>query len=727
VAAAAAVVLSLRSLACVTTDDARRSSPRARTGTVSEDLARGGGHHLRDVLTQHNDNYRTGHNRFESILTTSNVNEATFGKIAHWPTHGQVYAQPLYVSRAIDGRDMLVVVDEENYVYAFDAQSTAPDGATFWPPRQLGTPVDLMTITPGVEPTVRPHLGITSTPVVDRREMRLYLVSARIMPGQTQLPVPEYELHAIDLRTGDEAPGSPVVIAATYGPKPPHELARFSPIAHVQRAGLLEKGDDLYVAFASLWGDYTGPATWGDQGFGDYHGWILRYSASSLARLGVTLTTPHGIQGGVWQAGAGLAGDFEGDVYFAVGNSAPAEQPSLGDSLVELRRDLSLRDFFRPWDYVYLNENDRDLGSAGMMLLPDTDLFVAGGKQGILYVGHRRRLGGQEPAPDAGGVHPDVQELLLGADPASLGAAQIEGAPAYWSGPGILPPDEPFSGPHVYVWAQNDVLRSYTVLGSAGVGTVPARGLRLARWWPGAFLSVSSDGDDAATGIVWANIPLNDDATTLAAYDATRVEAGELWASDGVSDDAVVGGARLGVPTVAAGRLFLGTYTGSGVPSGAVEVYGLLPEPRSLPDAGADAGASVDAEAGACTSVPPQGPITWDTLYAGVFGPGTPGHCATCHPGPYTPGDTHLRLGDGGADDIYHAFTTENVVVPGEPSAFILVDTSDAGASPLGDPARSPLQWYGGPFGHMPADTDAGCQPVLAGEITAWLEAGALR
>ncbi len=52
-----------------------------------------------DVLTYHNNNFRTGVNANEVTLTTSNVSASGFGKVGFFPTDGQVNAQPLYVSQ----------------------------------------------------------------------------------------------------------------------------------------------------------------------------------------------------------------------------------------------------------------------------------------------------------------------------------------------------------------------------------------------------------------------------------------------------------------------------------------------------------------------------------------------------------------------------------------------------------------------------------------------------
>ena len=84
------------------------------------------------VLTQHNDNARTGQNTSETILNTSNVNVNQFGKLFAMPSDGQVYAQPLYVPGVtINGavHNIVVIATENDSVYAYDADSK---GAPLW-------------------------------------------------------------------------------------------------------------------------------------------------------------------------------------------------------------------------------------------------------------------------------------------------------------------------------------------------------------------------------------------------------------------------------------------------------------------------------------------------------------------------------------------------------------------------------------------------------------------
>src|ERR1700719_4042282 len=84
------------------------------------------------VLTQHNDNARTGQNTSETVLNTSNVNMSQFGKLFAMPSDGQVYAQPLYVPGvSINGgvHNVVIIATENDSVYAYDADS---GGAPLW-------------------------------------------------------------------------------------------------------------------------------------------------------------------------------------------------------------------------------------------------------------------------------------------------------------------------------------------------------------------------------------------------------------------------------------------------------------------------------------------------------------------------------------------------------------------------------------------------------------------
>ena len=84
------------------------------------------------VLTQHNDNARTGANLAESILTPDAVAApGRFGKLFELPVEGHVYAQPLYVPNVAfpEGqRNVIYVATMHNLVYAFDADAPPASG-----------------------------------------------------------------------------------------------------------------------------------------------------------------------------------------------------------------------------------------------------------------------------------------------------------------------------------------------------------------------------------------------------------------------------------------------------------------------------------------------------------------------------------------------------------------------------------------------------------------------
>src|SRR5664279_5491499 len=97
-----------------------------------------------DVLTQHNDNFRTGVNLRETILTPKNVNQAQFGMIFKRVVDDQLYTQPLVVTGVTVGggtRDLVYVTTVNNSVYAFDAND-ADASLPVWHVN-FGTPANL--------------------------------------------------------------------------------------------------------------------------------------------------------------------------------------------------------------------------------------------------------------------------------------------------------------------------------------------------------------------------------------------------------------------------------------------------------------------------------------------------------------------------------------------------------------------------------------------------------
>jgi hypothetical protein len=499
------------------------------------------------VLTYHNDNLRTGQNVNETILTTANVNSSTFGKLFSLPVDGPIFAQPLYMSGVTVGtqvHNLVFVATEHNSVYAWDADTAS--ATPVWTV-SLINPAGGVTAIPCAEAasgqgdcsTITPEFGITSTPVIDSSTGTLFVVtSTKEVSGGTTSYV--YRLHALSVTTGQEKFGGPAVLQVTSG------SATFVPIQLVQRPGLLLVNGVVYIGFASH-GDL---APW--------YGWLLGYNASALQQVMVFNTTPNAGEGGIWQSGCGPAADATGNIYFNTGNGAFDANTGgvdYGDSIVKLNSSGTVLDYFTPYNQATLDATDADVGSSGLVLLPDqtgtySHVLIGAGKQGVIYSVNRDGMGKYNAASNQ-----NIQSL------AGLSSSGLFGSPAYWNG-------------NVYFAAWNDYLRAFQV-SNGTVALSSHSSVTLA--FPGATPSVSSNG--TSNGIVWIiqeNVPndtviTNPPTAVLRAYDATNL-ANELYDSTQAAGnrDAAGGAVKFAVPTVANGKVYVGN-------SNQLTVYGLLP------------------------------------------------------------------------------------------------------------------------------------------------------
>src|SRR5579863_836024 len=245
-------------------------------------------------FTYHNDNLRTGQNVNETVLTPSNVNSTQFGKLFSLPVDGQLFAQPLYVPSLTIGsqvHNVLFLATQHDSVYAWDADtaSTTPLWQTsFINPAAGVTTVPCGEAASGDCSTIYPEFGITSTPVIDSSTGTLYVVAiTKEVSGTTTNYV--YRLHALNITTGAEKFGGPVVLQASASSS--SGTATFVPKQHLQRPGLLLANGVVYIGFGSH-GD-TGP----------WYGWLLGYKASTLQQVLVFNTAPDAEEGAIWQAG----------------------------------------------------------------------------------------------------------------------------------------------------------------------------------------------------------------------------------------------------------------------------------------------------------------------------------------------------------------------------------------------------------------------------------------
>lgn len=501
------------------------------------------------VLTYHNDNSRTGQNTAETTLTPSNVNASQFGKLFSRTVDGYVYAQPLYLPNvtfpALGTHNVLYVATEHDSVYAWDADSNAGSNALpLWKVSFINPSAKVYTVNSirdvGCTDLV-PEIGITGTPVIDSGTGTLYVVAATKENGSFV-----QRLHALDVTSGAEKFGGPVVIQASVpgsGDGSSGGMVSFDPLLENQRPGLLLQNGVMYIG----WGSHCD--------FSPYHGWVIAYNASTLQQLGVFNTTPNGGLGGFWQAGSAPAADASNNVYLATGNGtfdAVYGGVDFGDSIIKLALgsgNLSLLDYFTPSDEGFLFAFDVDLGSGGVLLLPDEPgtyphLLVQAGKEGAIYLVNRDKMGGFNRVNNS-----QIVQYL----PSAVGG--MWSMPAYWNS-------------YVYFWGAGDVLKAYTLSGGLLSNTPVGRGNRNVGF-PGSTPSVSASGN--ANGIVWA-IESDQYAAggpgVLRAYDATDLF--ELYNSSNNGTRDLPGGAvKFTVPTVANGKVYVGAVR-------QVSVYGLL-------------------------------------------------------------------------------------------------------------------------------------------------------
>jgi hypothetical protein len=499
-----------------------------------------------DVLTQHNDNARTGENLTEAILTPTNVNSAMFGKIGFYASNGLVDAQPLYASNVVvpnsGTHNLLIVATEQGAVYAFDADS----GATIWQVSTLKAGE-----TPSHDPSCKtcPDIGVNATPVIDRTHGSngaIYVVGSSTDGSGNY----HQRLHAFDLVIGTELFGGPVDIQATYpgtGANSDGTNVIFDPKQYRERSGLLLLNGVIYTAWAS---HYDTPP---------YTGWIIGYNASTLAQTSILNVTPNGSEGAIWMSGAGLAADNSGNIYFADGNGD--FQPTFdangfpidsdyGNAFIKLSTSngLAVADYFEMDNEVEENVDDVDLGSGGAMVLPDLSdgsgntmhLAVTAGKDGHLYVVNRDSMG--KFSANNRAIYQDLSGVLHGG---------IWAMPAYFNNT-------------VYYGPVGGAMLAFAIT-NAKVSSGPIASTPTTFAYPGTTPSISANSTN--NGIVWA--VQNATTAVLHAYNPSNLN--ELYNSNQASGgrDTFGAGNKFITPTIVNGKVFVGTPNG-------VAVFGLL-------------------------------------------------------------------------------------------------------------------------------------------------------
>jgi hypothetical protein len=485
------------------------------------------------MLCYHNDLGITGQNLNETLFSPANVNASHFGKLFSYTLDGQSFSQPLFVPNVPvpnqGVHNLVFAATEHDSVYAFDADTQA----TLWTvnftnPAMGVTTVPSDDLANGESP-ITPEIGITGTPAIDGSSGTLFVVAMTKENGAYL-----HRLHALDITTGNEKFGGPVVIQASVSGM--HGQVVFDSMHQLQRPGLLVSNGVVYICFGSY-------SDWNP-----YHGWIIGYDAFTLTQVAVWNTTPNGGQGAIWQAGASLSADSAGNIFGIVANGtfdADTGGSNYGESFVKLApATLSISDYFTPFNQDLLNDGDIDVGSAGFTLLPDQPgafphLGVSAGKEGKIYLVNRDNLGRHQSGSDS---------QIVQSIPDALGASTLTNdrnfsTATYWQG-------------NIYFIGNQDVIKHFALTNGL-LSISPASSGTHVYGFPGGNMSVSANGSQ--NGIVWA-IEAGG-ADVLHAYDATDV-AQELYNSDQAGSRDHFGSAvRFTVPTVMNGKVFVAGKT----------------------------------------------------------------------------------------------------------------------------------------------------------------------
>jgi hypothetical protein len=514
----------------------------------------GGGNSALNVLTYHNDNARTGQNLSETILTTSNVNSTTFGKLATLSVSGNVDAEPLYASNLTIGgttHNVLFVVTEQDMAYAFDADTFA----SLWSVSVAHGESPAGTVDSCTQ--VEPNIGVTSTPVIDLSagaHGTIFLVAMTRDSGGNY----HQRLHALDLTTGAELLSGPATISATYTIPGTSTTDTFNPEQYKERSGLLLMNGTIYLAWAS------------HCDVDPYQGWIMAYSEAALQPGPVLNIAPSGAnaRGSIWMANTAMAADSSGNIFFLAanglfgdGSSSPSLTsgfptiPNYGNAFMKLstaNNQLSVADYFAMFNANSESNGDGDLGSGGAILLPDlTDsggntrhLAVGAGKDGYVYVVNRDSMGKFNAAHDTA-----IYQKLN--DPSGNGSGntvvgKVFSMPAYFNNA-------------VYYGGSGDNLKAFTIA-NAKLGVSPAFQSSNSFGFPGCTPSVSANG--SANGIVWCIS--TGSSGTLSALNASNLA--QLYTSPSFADSSDV---KFVTPMIVNGKVYVGTQ-------GGVVVFGLL-------------------------------------------------------------------------------------------------------------------------------------------------------
>lgn len=517
----------------------------------------------RSWLQNSGDNYRTGSNLEEYQLNVSTVNKENFGKLWSYAVDGSIHAQVLYVSQLDMGapwgvRNVIYVVTMNDLAYCFDADSPQelwkrdfrdlPNGVV---------PVPIEDIVHTNVSNISDNIGIISTPYIDMSTGTIYMVAhlRAPKPGVAGKYLYWFNLHALDIKTGANKFGSPVVITATIngtGWGSVNGRLQFDSRLHNQRPGLTEVAGKIVLGFGS------------HNDWGAFHGWIMMYDKLTLKQTNVFCTSPDNAKGGVWQSGRPPAIDSAGNMYWMVGNGA-ADSPVFDPAQrlwtqaflkFSTKNDqLEVVDFFINDNYILQSFTDSDIGSGNVLIVPGTDetVLIGGGKEFVFYVLNATNMGHYS------------NSHVLQRFPAGLSA--IKGGGVYW--------DRKSAPPRMFIWTASSPVHAFLFDRSTRKFTTSPVDQGPFRAPAPGMMTLSANGDKSGTGIVWASIAKRDGemgivAGSLCAFNAENLSQ-VLWSSDWNPADDSGSWPKFAAPLVANGRVYQGTLTNF------LHVYGVFP------------------------------------------------------------------------------------------------------------------------------------------------------
>ena len=487
------------------------------------------------VTTWHYDNARTSANTWETILTPSNVNSASFGKLFSQPVDGVVVGHPLYLpSVNLPGQgvhNVVYVATMHDSIYAFDADSA--NAAPLWITSIFSySPAGATSVPSSVKKnaatTAWTEVGIVSTPVIDTVTGTLYLVAETYENGNVV-----HRLHALDVTTGLETLGGPTTIAATYTWN--GITTTFADFYELNRPALLLANGHVYIAFGSnCCNAYS-------------QGWVLSYNPATLQQEGAYTAEPGKTLASIWQKGAGLSADSSGNIYAETAEGFYASGANLSSSVVKISQSgttLALADWFTPYNQQYLTAHDLDLND-GALILPDQPgpyphELIAEGKEGTIYLLNRDNLGQFcSTCTITTGDTQIVQEI-------PNGAGKESGTPAYWNNT-------------VYFTGDSNPVQAYTLSNGALVIPPSVQSIKLGG---GGHAIITANGN--SDGVIWFI-----SGKTLWAMNAITLKT--LYTSDQNASgrDTLPPLAHFATPIAADGKVFIGTQN-------SLVVYGLL-------------------------------------------------------------------------------------------------------------------------------------------------------